>query len=164
MRWVISPIDRGATVGIEALSALIDAQNRHSKTDVDHVAPNTTVLGQSFVDWLLNNFGWMFAQAQVNATLGQSYDDTNLGSTPILLGKYCNGSSSFDGRRAYIWLPIQDGQAIPIGLYRSVGSSASTLTIWAHPEKLPTPTTKSGTLHTERSDWTWPGLEPVRVC
>ena len=131
-----------------------DAQNRHSKTivndaaegskitylhnalgqrvfksepKVDHVAPNATVLGQPFITWLQSNFGWMFAQAQLDATLGQSYvyDDGQLGSTPMLLGEYGNGGSNASGRFEYLWLPTEGGQAIPIGLFR--GASLSTV-------------------------------------
>ena len=60
-----------------------------------------------------------------------------LGSTPTLLAEYGNGSSSMDGRREYIWLPQEDGQAIPIGLYRGIGLSAFTPIIWALPARSP---------------------------
>ena len=115
-RTVVNDPDEGSK--ITYLHTALGQRVFKSEPKVDHLAPNATVLGQSFVDWLLSNFGWMFAQAQLNATLGQSYvyDDANLGATPVLLGEYGNGSSLMEGRREYIWLPTEDGQAIPIGL------------------------------------------------
>ena len=154
-----------------------DSQNRHSKTivndpdegskitylhnalgqrvfksepKVDHVAPNATVLGTPFVDWLRINFGWLFAQAQLDPTLGQSYlyDDAQLGSTPVLLAEYGNGSSNMDGRREYIWLPTQDGQAIAIALYRGVNFNA------IHTDHLGTP--RKVTNWANNTDWQLP--------
>ena len=90
-----------------------------SEPQVAQTAPNATTLGTPFVNWLQTNFGWLFAQAQANATLGQSYvyDDAQLSSTPTLLGEYGNGSSQTQGRSEYLWLPQDDGSAMPIGLY-----------------------------------------------
>ena len=126
-----------------------DASNRHSKTgihdsdegakttylynalgqrvfksepQVDYTAPNEAVLGTDFVTWLKNNFKWLFATAQGNASLGSSYAyaeaDANLPAW-ALLGEYNNGSASGTGRTEYIWLPTEDGSAIPVGMYRS---------------------------------------------
>ena len=154
-----------------------EAQNRHSKTvvndpdegskitylhnalgqrvfksepKVDHVAPNATVLGQPFITWLQSNFGWLFAQAQLDATLGQAYvyDDAQLGSTPVLLGEYGNGGSNPAGRSEYIWLPTEDGQAIPIGLYKKFNLSA------IHTDHLGTP--RKVTNWNNNTDWQWP--------
>jgi hypothetical protein len=38
--------------------------------------PNEAVLGTDFIAWLKSNFSWLFATAQANATLGQSYADS----------------------------------------------------------------------------------------
>ena len=90
-----------------------------SEPQVAQTAPNATTLGTPFVNWLQSNFGWLFAQAQANATLGQSYvyDDGQLGSKPMLLGEYGNGGTQSAGRFEYIWLPQEDGSTMPIGLY-----------------------------------------------
>ncbi len=90
-----------------------------SEPQIAQTAPNEEELGTDFVAWLKKNFGWLFAQAQANATLGQSfvYDDA-LGATPSLLGEYGNGGSKSAGRIEYLYLPTESGQAIPIGLYR----------------------------------------------
>ena len=90
-----------------------------SEPQVAQTAPNAATLGTPFVNWLRINFGWLFAQAQLNATLGQSYvyDDGQLGNTPVLLGEYGNGSTQTLGRSEYLWLPNEDGTSQPIGLY-----------------------------------------------
>ena len=121
-----------------------------SEPKVDHVAPNATVLGTPFIDWLRINFGWMFAQAQLDATLGQAYvyDDGQLGSTPMLLGEYGNGGTNSTGRAEYIWLPTEDGQAIPIGLSQNTNINA------IHTDHLGTPrriTNTNGSI-----GWQWP--------
>ena len=103
-----------------------------------------------FITWLQSNFGWMFAQAQLDATLGQAYvyDDAQLGSTPVLLGEYGNGGSNPAGRSEYIWLPTEDGRAIPIGLYKEFNLSA------IHTDHLGTP--RRITNWNNNTDWQWP--------
>ena len=91
-----------------------------SEPQVAQLAPSASTLGSGFVAWLQNNFGWLFAQAQANATLGQSYiyDDGQHGSSPVLLGEYGNGGTNSLGRLEYIWLPGADtSTAMPIGLF-----------------------------------------------
>ncbi len=121
-----------------------------SEPQVDHVAPSATALGTPFIDWLKINFGWLFAQAQLDATLGQAYvyDDGQLGSTPMLVGEYGNGGTNSAGRAEYIWLPTEDGQAIPIGLYRSTSLNA------IHSDHLGTPRKVTNT--SNNADWQWP--------
>ena len=91
-----------------------------SEPQVAHTAPDSATLGTSFVNWLQQNFGWLFAQAQQNATLGQSYV---YGDGPLnsynLLGEYGNGSSQGLARTEYLWLPTETGQAELVGLYQN---------------------------------------------
>ncbi|NJS36728.1 MAG: hypothetical protein HC765_10455 [Brachymonas sp.] len=47
-----------------------------------------------------------------------SYGDGNLPSWAIT-GEYGNGGASSSGRTEYIWLPTDDGNAIPVGMFRS---------------------------------------------
>jgi RHS repeat-associated protein len=112
-----------------------------SEPQVDHVAPSATALGTPFITWLQSNFGWMFAQAQLDATLGQAYvyDDGQLGSTPTLLAEYGNGGSNATGRIEYLWLPTESGQPIPIGQHRGTIISAT------HSDHLGTPRKITGT-------------------
>jgi RHS repeat-associated protein len=92
-----------------------------SEPQVAQTAPDEATLGLSFIDWLKKNFGWLFAQAQANATLGQSYvySDDNLGGTPVLLGEYGNGGNKSAGRIEYMYLPLEDGTSMPIGLMKA---------------------------------------------
>ena len=43
-----------------------------SEVQAQTLAPDATELGSTFVDWLKQNFGWLYAQAQSNTTLGDS--------------------------------------------------------------------------------------------
>ena len=82
--------------------------------------PNETVLGTTFVDWLRRNFQWLYATAQTNATLGTaySYGDAGIPSW-AMLHESGNGGTNSTGRTEYIWLPTDDGSAIPVGMFRS---------------------------------------------
>ena len=121
-----------------------------SEPQVAQTAPSQAELGTDFITWLKSNFGWLFAQAQTNATLGQSYvyDDANLGSTPNLLGEYGNGGTKSAGRIEYIWLPTEDGTSIPIGIYKGGRFLA------VHSDHLGTP--RLITDDTSKPVWQWP--------
>ena len=87
--------------------------------------PNSSTLSPDFVTWLKNNFSWLWATAQTNATLGDSYNHGEPSAqlpSWALLGEYGNGGASSTGRTEYIWLPTEDGSgggAIPVGMVRS---------------------------------------------
>ena len=121
-----------------------------SEPTVAYTAPDEAVLGTDFITWLKKNFGWLFAQAQVNATLGQGYvyDEANLGATPNLLGEYGNGGTKSAGRIEYIWLPTEDGQSIPIGIYKGGRFYA------VHADHINTP--RLITDDTNKPVWQWP--------
>ena len=122
-----------------------------SEPQVAQTAPSQTELGVDFITWLKSNFGWLFAQAQTNATLGQSYvyDDS---ATPNLLGEYGNGGTKSTGRIEYIYLPTEEGNgngnSIPIGLYKG----GRFLVI--HTDHLGTP--RLITDDTNKPVWQWP--------
>ena len=120
-----------------------------SEPQATQYAPDEEELGSDFIAWLKKNFGWLFARAQANATLGQSfvYADAPLPEW-ALLGEYGNGGSKSAGRLEVIWLPTEDGGAIPIGLYRNGRFHA------VHPDHLGTPR-----LITDEANlpvWQWP--------
>ena len=121
-----------------------------SEPQVAQTAPNEAELGIDFITWLKKSFGWLFAAGQANATLGQSYvyDDSNLGSTPNLLGEYGNGGTKSAGRIEYIWLPTEDGTSIPIGIYKGGRFLA------VHSDHLGTP--RLITDDTSKPVWQWP--------
>jgi RHS repeat-associated protein len=82
--------------------------------------PNETELGATFTDWLKRNFSWLYATAQTNATLGTSYSYGEAGLPSwAMTGEYGNGGATSTGRTEYIWLPTDDGSAIPIALFRN---------------------------------------------
>ena len=118
-----------------------------SEPQVAQTAPSQAELGVDFITWLKSNFGWLFAQAQANATLGQSYvyDDS---ATPNLLGEYGNGGTKSTGRIEYIYLPTEDGNSIPIGLYKGGRFLA------IHTDHLGTP--RLITDDTSKPVWQWP--------
>ncbi|CAM8625966.1 Rhs repeat-associated core [Comamonadaceae bacterium] len=119
-----------------------------SEPQVAQTAPSEEQLGADFITWLKKNFGWLFAQAQQNATLGQSfvYGDDPIGSYN-LLGEYGNGGSKSAGRMEYIYLPTETGTAQLIGLYRSNRFYA------VHTDHLGTP--RQITDDTNKVVWQW---------
>jgi RHS repeat-associated protein len=82
--------------------------------------PSEADLGTSFIDWLKKNFRWLYANAQANTSIGTAYvyGDGEIPSW-VLLGEYDNGSAKGAGRSEFIWLPTEDGSAIPIGMFRN---------------------------------------------
>jgi len=119
-----------------------------SEPQVAQTAPSEAELGADFITWLKKNFGWLFAQAQQNATLGQSYvyGDDQIGSYN-LLGEYGNGGTKSAGRMEYIYLPTETGTAQLIGLYKNNRFYA------VHTDHLGTP--RSITDDTNKVVWQW---------
>ena len=120
-----------------------------SEPQATQYAPDEQELGEGFINWLKKNFGWLFAKAQANATLGQSFVYADAPLPPwALLGEYGNGGSKSAGRLEILWLPTEDGSAIPVGLYRNGRLYA------IHPDHLGTPRliTDDG----NKPVWQWP--------
>jgi hypothetical protein len=120
-----------------------------SDAQADHTAPAETTLGTDFITWLKTNFKWLFATAQANASLGSSYayGDGQIPSWAIL-GEYNNGAATGSGRTEYIWLPTDDGQAIPVALFRGNRYYA------IHSDHLGTP--RLMTDDSAKAVWQWP--------
>jgi RHS repeat-associated protein len=103
----------------------------------------------SFTKWLESTFGWLWPKGNAKSTLGMTfvYGD---GEIPgwALLGEYNNGSPQAGPTTEYVWLPTEDGQAIPVGMLRNGQLYAM------HPDHLGTPRliTDSGKLPV----WQWP--------
>ncbi len=112
--------------------------------------PNSATLSPDFVTWLKNNFSWLWATAQTNATLGDSYlyGEPSAGLPSwALLGEYGNGGTSSTGRTEYLWLPTEDGSAIPVGMVRASKYYA------IHTDHLDTP--RLMTDNTNAPVWQW---------
>lgn len=87
---------------------------------VSQTLPNQETLGQGFIDWLMSNFGWMFAQAQATTSIGTAYVFGDGVLPPFaLLGEYDNGSASGSGRTEYIYLPTGGSDVLLVGIYRN---------------------------------------------
>ena len=115
-----------------------------SEPQSEHSRPDEATMGTGFIAWLHKNFQWMFAPGR-SSSVGTAYIyDENA----TLLGEYDNGSSAGKGRQEYIWLPTDDGQAIPVGISRNGKTYA------VHADHLGTPR-----LITDESNnpvWQWP--------
>jgi RHS repeat-associated protein len=68
--------------------------------------------------------------------------------THALLGEYGNGGANSLGRYEYIWLPTEDGGAMPIGLYKDGKFFA------VHSDHLGTP--RQITDNSNKLVWQWP--------
>lgn len=89
-----------------------------SDLEVERSEPTKEELGEDFLDWLRHRFGaWLSGGERVRLGNGFLYADGDMPSW-ALLGEYGNGGSSSTGSVEYIWLPIESGGAIPIGLHR----------------------------------------------
>lgn len=92
-----------------------------SEPQAERRLPREEDFGPGFMDWLKNRFGWMFVRGNADeASIGMAfvYGDSEIPNW-ALLGEYDNGSAQGKGRTEYIWLPTDDGQAIPIGMYKN---------------------------------------------
>ncbi len=84
------------------------------------LAANQTDLGVDFVAWLKSNFSWLYEDARANTSVGTAYTYGD-GQLPewALMGEYDNGSATGKGRSEYLWLPTEDGNTIPVGMFRN---------------------------------------------
>ena len=90
-----------------------------SEPQAEQTLPNQANLGAGFVTWLKNNFGWMFVTAGATTSIGTAYVYGDSAIPPwAILGDYDNGSAQGNGANEYIWLPLDDGSALPLGLYK----------------------------------------------
>ena len=110
----------GEAASIKYFTNALGQQVFKSEPKPDQYLPEQSELGTGFIAWLKTNFGWLYAQAQTDASLGSAYmyADGQLPSWAVV-GEYDNGSASGTGRTEYLWLPTEDGGAIPIGMFRS---------------------------------------------
>ncbi|MRD46978.1 hypothetical protein GHT07_06795, partial [Caenimonas koreensis DSM 17982] len=122
-----------------------------SVTQAEQTLPNETTLDAGFIAWLKKSFGWLFtsSSATTGAGLGTAYVYGD-GAIPAwaMLGEYDNGSAVGKGRTEYIWLPTQDGQALPVGMYRNGKFYA------VHADHLGTP--RLITDEANKPVWQWP--------
>ena len=110
----------GEAASVSYLTNAMGQRVFKSEYQTAQTPPNEAVLGVDFVNWLKKSFAWLFARTHANASIGTAYI---YGDGPIpsyaMLGEYGNGSATGAGRTEYIWLPTEDGQVIPVGMYRN---------------------------------------------
>ncbi len=107
----------GEAAAVEYLHNALGQRVFKSVPEAEQTLPKEKDLGKGFVAWLQQQFGWLFVKGNSpKALVGMGYvydEDANL------LGEYDNGSALGKGRTEYIWLPVEGGQAIPIGVYNN---------------------------------------------
>jgi RHS repeat-associated protein len=117
----------------------------------DDPTPQEQSLGQRFIDWLRRLFAALFLPERAATSVGTAYlyGDPD-GPLPAwaMLGEYDNGSAQGKGASEYLWLPTEDGGAIPVGLYRRGRLYA------IHPDHLGTP--RLMTDDDNEVVWQWP--------
>jgi RHS repeat-associated protein len=134
-------LDAAGNLSSDGLRAFAyDATNRHTSTRSPAGADTATVqylfnaLGQRVFKSVVSlssgtgvvSGGTTTGSITPMPTLGQFYsyaddsDATGSGGLPsyAMLGEYCNGASGCV-QQEYLWLPLDNGQAIPVGMLRS---------------------------------------------
>ena len=110
----------GEAASIRYLTNALGQRVFKGEPAAESTLPNEDTLGTGFLAWLKKNFKWMFASAQTSASIGTTFvfADGDIPSWAVL-GDYDNGSALAKGRSEYIWLPTEDGQAIPVAMLRN---------------------------------------------
>lgn len=111
----------GEAAAVDYLHNALGQRVFKSEPQAEQTLPQEEDLGPGFMNWLKKQFGWIFTKGSGSkASIGMAfvYGDSEIPSW-ALLGEYDNGSAKGKGRAEYIWLPTDDAQAIPIGLYKN---------------------------------------------
>lgn len=139
----------GEAASISYLHNALGQRVFKSEPQAEQTLPDQTVLGEDFIDYLRRQFSWLFAKAQTNASIGSAFTYAD-GQLPewAILGEYDNGSAAGKGRSEYIWLPTEDGSAVPVGMYRNGRFFA------IHSDHLGTP--RLITNEANQAVWQWP--------
>jgi RHS repeat-associated protein len=140
----------GETLRIPYLHNALGQRVFKGEATAEQAQPSQANLGAGFIGWLRRYFGGLF-RPQPNTRIGTAYvfGDGDGAIPPwALLGEYDNGSARGRGRTEYIWLPLQDGSAIPLG-YARAGRLYS-----IHPDHLGTPRLVKDDTNTPV--WQWP--------
>lgn len=146
----VSIMKDGEAASITYLHNALGQRVFKSEPRTEQTLPNEDDLGQGFINWLRQRFGWLFAQGNsAKTSLGEAfvYGD---GSIPhwALIGSYDNGTAAGKGSFEFIWLPTEDDSAIPVGLARGGKLYA------VHTDHLGTP--RLITDNANQPVWQWP--------
>ena len=122
-----------------------------SEPQAEQTLPKEEDLGPGFMNWLKKQFGWMFIQGQwlqEPASARRSSMATAKSRSGRCWANTTTAVRSARGRTEYIWLPTEDGSAIPIGMYRNGKFFA------IHTDHLGTP--RLMTNEENKPVWQWP--------
>lgn len=107
----------GEAAAVQYLHNALGQRVFKSQPQAEQTLPEEKRLGRGFIEWLQESFGWLFSSKHSKkGMLGLAFaydEDANL------IGEYDNGSSQGLGSTEYIWLPVEGGNAIPVGIYRN---------------------------------------------
>ncbi|MES2785274.1 MAG: RHS repeat-associated core domain-containing protein [Pseudomonadota bacterium] len=117
----VTLVKNGEAASVTYLTNAMGQRVFKTVVQAGHSKPDEQKLGRDFTSWLRQTFGWLFSSRDARgAGLGTAYVYGD-GQIPewAMLGEYDNGTAEGKGNTEYIWLPTEDGSAIPVGLYRN---------------------------------------------
>ncbi|WP_194792834.1 RHS repeat-associated core domain-containing protein [Caenimonas koreensis] len=112
----VDVVNNGESAQVRYLHNALGQRVFKSVPEAEQTLPDAQTLSPGFLDWLKQNFKWLFNTTSTVTSVGTAYIYDEGGN---LLGEYDNGSALGKGRTEYIWLPTDSGQSMPIGFYRN---------------------------------------------
>jgi RHS repeat-associated protein len=141
----VEAVNNGDAVGVEYLHNALGQRVFKSDVVAEQNSSNKDRFGTPFLHWLTANFGWLFDQRS-KSRLGLVFVYDEQGN---LIASYSDGSSSAAAQQMeLIWLPLEDGTSIPVGVYKGGQFYA------VHTDHLGTP--RLITDNTKAQVWQWP--------
>jgi RHS repeat-associated protein len=142
----VEAVNNGDAVGVEYLTNALGQRVFKSDPIGEGQGYTTGAFGDGFIGWLKVNFGWLFTPGQSRNRLGLIFMYDEQGN---LLSTTSDGSSAAANQQMdIIWLPKEDGTAIPVGVYKSGQFYA------VHTDHLGTPRLITDSANTPT--WQWP--------
>jgi RHS repeat-associated protein len=142
----VEAVKNGDALGVEYLHNALGQRVFKSDPVVESTTSLDGRLDSGFIGWLKSNFGWMFSPGKNKSRLGLAFVYDEQGN---LIAAYSNGSNAAAAQQMeVIWLPLEDGSAMPVGVYRNGSLYA------VHTDHLGTP--RLITDATKTPVWQWP--------
>ncbi|HVZ42320.1 MAG TPA: RHS repeat-associated core domain-containing protein [Ramlibacter sp.] len=145
----VTAMHDGEVAAVEYLYNAASQRVFKSEPRAEQAKPGKETLGRQFIKWVQSHLGWVFPASAKKAALGRVfvYGDEQLPGW-ALLGEYDNGGANAKDSIEYIWLPTEDGGALPVGLV--TGGKLYAI----HPDHLGTP--RLITDAKNKAVWQWP--------
>jgi RHS repeat-associated protein len=143
----VEAVKNGDAVGVEYLHNALGQRVFKSDPVTESTASLHGKFGNGFIGWLKSNFGWLFAPGQRGKSrLGLAFVYDEQGN---LIASYSDGSNNAAQQQMeIIWLPLEDGTSIPVGVLKNGNFYA------VHTDHLGTP--RLITDSTKTPVWQWP--------